>query len=86
MTHTYPDGKIVTIDKEVKETGDEGSTITVENYPIIYEVQLTKVDAENNSKVLEGAILRVSDLRLLSLFNSAIHLQVLVPSKEVFYK
>ncbi|USK43597.1 Cna B-type domain-containing protein [Cytobacillus oceanisediminis] len=51
----YVDGKVITIDQEVNSPEDTGNIHKVENHPIIYAVQLTKVDEANPDTKLEGA-------------------------------
>lgn len=51
----YETKQKVTINREVTEQQPTGNELTVQNFPIIYEVELTKVDATTNQTTLAGA-------------------------------
>lgn len=51
----YETKQKVTINREVTEQETTGNELTVQNFPIIYEVELTKIDASTSDTVLGGA-------------------------------
>lgn len=54
----YTDGQTITINKDVNET-NEWNVVTIENQPIMYEVQLTKLDEETNQTLEGGATFKL---------------------------
>ncbi|MFC4386692.1 Cna B-type domain-containing protein [Gracilibacillus marinus] len=60
--NNYKEGMEVIIDKEVTDNSPEGNTLVVENDPLVYAVQLKKVDEDHPEKTLAGAAFELQKL------------------------